>query len=89
MGTPIDGAVGGGFGTTRGGGARGNLAADNGRGRAETVLIEAKGGRARHGLEGFICKACLINPPCCSIPRVRVGVSWSSVGHGGNLVLDA
>jgi len=43
MGTPIDGAVGGGFGMTRGGGARGNLAADNGRGRTETVLSEAEG----------------------------------------------
>ena len=43
MGTPIDGAVGGGFGMTRGGGARGNLAADNGGGRAEIVLSEAEG----------------------------------------------
>jgi len=38
MGTPIDGVVGGGFGVTGGGGARGNLATDNGGGRAETVL---------------------------------------------------
>jgi len=43
MGTPIDGAVSGGFGTTGGGRARGNLAADNGGGRAEMVLIEAEG----------------------------------------------
>jgi len=43
MGTPIDGVVGGGFGMTGGGGARGNLAADNGGGRAETVLSEAEG----------------------------------------------
>jgi len=43
MGTPIDGAVGGGFGMTRGGGAKGNLAVDNGGGRAETVLSEAEG----------------------------------------------
>jgi len=43
MGTPIDGAVGGGFRMTGGGGARGNLAADNGGGRVETVLIEAEG----------------------------------------------
>jgi len=43
MGTPIDGAVGGGFGMTRGGGARGSLAADNGGGRAETVLSGAEG----------------------------------------------
>jgi len=43
MGTPIDGVVGGGFGMTGGGGARGNLAADNGGGRVETVLSEAEG----------------------------------------------
>jgi len=49
MGTPIDGAVGGGFGMTRGGGARGNLAADNGGGRAETVLSKAEG--AEHDMD--------------------------------------
>ena len=38
MGTPIDGVVGGGFGVTRGGGARGNLATDNSGGQAEMVL---------------------------------------------------
>jgi len=43
MGTPIDGAVGRGFEMTGGGGARGSLAADNGGGRAETVLSEAEG----------------------------------------------
>ena len=43
MGTPIDGVVGGGFGVTRGGGARGNLAMDNGGGQAETVLSAAEG----------------------------------------------
>jgi len=43
MGTPIDRAVGGGFGMTGGGGARGNLAVDNGGGWAETVLSEAEG----------------------------------------------
>jgi len=43
METPIDGAVGGGFGMTGGGGARDNLAADNGRGWAETVLSKAEG----------------------------------------------
>jgi len=43
MGTPIDGAVSGGFGMTGGGGARGSLAADNSGGRAETVLSEAEG----------------------------------------------
>jgi len=43
MGNPIDGVVGGGFGVTGGGEARGNLATDNGRGRAETVLSAAEG----------------------------------------------
>jgi len=42
MGTPIDGAVGGGFAMTGGGRARGNLAADNGGGQAETVLSDAE-----------------------------------------------
>jgi len=42
MGTPIDRAVSGGFGMTRGGKVRGNLATDNGGGRAETVLSEAE-----------------------------------------------
>jgi len=43
MGTPIDGVVSGGFGVTRGGRARGNLATDNGRGQTETVLSAAEG----------------------------------------------
>jgi len=43
MGTPIDGVVGRGFGVTGGGGTRGNLATDNGGGRAETVLSAAEG----------------------------------------------
>jgi len=43
MGTPIDGVVSGGFGMTRGGGARGNLAADNGGGQTKTVLSDTKG----------------------------------------------
>ena len=43
MGTLIDGVVGRGFGMTGGGGARGNLATDNGGGRAETVLSEVGG----------------------------------------------
>jgi len=42
IGTSIDGVVGGGFGATRGGGARGNLATDNGGDRAETVLSDAE-----------------------------------------------
>jgi len=43
MGTPIDRVVSGGFRITRGGGARGNLATDNGGGQAEMVLSEAEG----------------------------------------------
>jgi len=42
MGTLIDGVVGGGFRITEGGGARGNLATDNSRGWAETVLSNVK-----------------------------------------------
>jgi len=42
MGTPIDGVVGGGFGVTGGGRARGNLATDNGGGQAEMVLSAAE-----------------------------------------------
>jgi len=43
MGTPIDGVAGRGFGMTGGGGTRGNLAADNGGGWAETVLSDVEG----------------------------------------------
>jgi len=43
MGTPIDGVASRGFGMTRGGGARGNLAMDNGGGQAEMVLSDAEG----------------------------------------------
>ena len=43
MGIPIDGVVSGGFRITGGGGARGNLATDNGGGQVETVLSEAEG----------------------------------------------
>jgi len=43
MGTPIDGVVGRGFRITGGGGARGNLATDNGEGWAETVLSKVEG----------------------------------------------
>jgi len=39
IGTPIDGAGGGGFGVTRRGGAGGNFTMDIGRGWAETVLV--------------------------------------------------
>jgi len=43
MGTPIDRMVGEGFGVTREGRARGNLATGNGRGWAETVLSDVEG----------------------------------------------
>jgi len=43
MGTPIDGAVGGGFVMTGGGRVRGNLAVDNGGGQVETVLSDTEG----------------------------------------------
>jgi len=42
MGTLIDRVVSGGFRITGGGGARGNLATDNGGGWVETVLSEAE-----------------------------------------------
>ena len=45
MGTPINGVAGRGFGMTGGGGARGNLAMDNGRGWAEMVLSDTEGVR--------------------------------------------
>jgi len=43
----------------------------------------------RHGLKGLIDKAHLVDPSCCSIPYVGIGVGRSSVWHSGNLVLDA
>ena len=43
MGTLIDRVVSRGFAMTGGGKARGNLAADNSRGRAETVLSDVEG----------------------------------------------
>jgi len=43
MGTPIDGAGGGGFGATRRRGTGGSLATDKGGGRAEMVLGNAEG----------------------------------------------
>jgi len=48
-----------------------------------------KGGEARHRLKDLIGKARLVNPPCCSVPHIGVGISWLFVWHGGNLVLDA
>jgi len=49
MGTPINRVASRGFGMTRGGGARGNLATDNGGGQAETVLSDAEG--AEHNMD--------------------------------------
>jgi len=43
IGTPIDGAGGGGFGVTGRDGAGGNLTTDNGGGWAEIVLVGAEG----------------------------------------------
>ena len=43
MGTPIDGASGGGFRATRRGRAEGSLAMDKGGGRVEMVLGDAEG----------------------------------------------
>jgi len=43
MGTPIDGADGGGFGTTKRGGMGGSLAADKGGSWGEMVLGDAEG----------------------------------------------
>jgi len=43
LGTPIDGVVGRGFGVTREGRVRGNLATDNGGGWVETVLSTVEG----------------------------------------------
>jgi len=49
MRTSIDGAVGRGFGMTREDRARGNLAVDNGRSQAETVLSDAE--EAEHDMD--------------------------------------
>jgi len=43
MGTPIDGAGGGGFGATGRGGTGGSLAVDKGGGRVKIVLGDAEG----------------------------------------------
>jgi len=61
MGTPIDGVVGRGFGVTGGDEARGNLATDNGGGRAETVLSTVE--EAEHDMDwkaSFVRRAWLI-----------------------------
>jgi len=42
----------------------------------------------RHGLKGLIGKTRLVNPLHCSVPYIGVDISWSSVWHSGNLVLD-
>ena len=43
----------------------------------------------RHGLKGLIGETRLVDPLCCSVPRIGVVIGWLSVGHGGDLVLDA
>ena len=43
IGTPIDGAGGGGFGVTGRGRVGGNLTMDNGKGRVEMVLVGTEG----------------------------------------------
>jgi len=43
IGTPIDGAGGGGFGVTGRGGTGGSLAMDKGRGQMEVVLVSVEG----------------------------------------------
>jgi len=42
----------------------------------------------QYRLKGLVGEARLVNPPCCSIPHVRISVGRSSVRHGGDLVLD-
>jgi len=42
----------------------------------------------RHRLKDLIGEARLVDPLCCSIPRIGISVSRSSVRHGGDLVLD-
>ena len=43
----------------------------------------------RHGLKDLIGESRLVNPPSYSIPHIRIGISGSSVWHGGDLVLNA
>ena len=42
----------------------------------------------RHRLKGLVGKVRLVDPLCCPILHIGVGISRSSVWHGGNLVLD-
>jgi len=44
--------------------------------------------RPEHGLECFICQPCLVDPPGCCVPGLRIGVGRSSKRHGGDLTLD-
>jgi len=43
----------------------------------------------RHGLKGLIGEVRLVDPLCCFVPHIGISVGWSSIRHGGNLVLDA
>jgi len=43
----------------------------------------------QHRLENLIGEVHLVNPLCCFILCVRIGVSGSSVQHGDDLVLNA
>jgi len=43
----------------------------------------------RHGLKGLIGETYLVNPLCCSILCIGVGIGWLSVGHSGDLVLNS
>jgi len=44
--------------------------------------------RARYRLKGLISKACLVDPPRCSVPHVGISIGQLSIWHSGNLVLD-
>ena len=74
---------------TGSGGTGSNLATNKGEGWAEMVLGSVEGGGTRHGLKGLIGEVRLVNPPCCSIPRVEISIGWLSIGHSGDLVLNS
>ena len=39
----------------------------------------------RYRLEDLIGEVCLVDPPCCSVPRIGVSIGWSSIGHSSDL----
>jgi len=51
-------------------------------------VYRGHGRRPEHGLECFICQPCLVDPPGCCVPGLRIGVGRSSKRHGGDLTLD-